>query len=138
LSITKFKIFFCFLSIYHLYFSAPSLPPTNVRVRMLNLTTLRVLWRPPTADGINGILKGYQILIIGNTTEYSRNISTNERAASVTLFHLNPGKTYKVRVAAKTLAGIGVYHGTDTVTMNEDTLREHLRLANEGSDEGIW
>uniref|UniRef100_A0A914CTM8 Fibronectin type-III domain-containing protein n=1 Tax=Acrobeloides nanus TaxID=290746 RepID=A0A914CTM8_9BILA len=120
------------------YEAPPSLPPTNVRVRMLNLTTLRVLWRPPTADGINGILKGYQILIIGNTTEYSRNISTNERAASVTLFHLNPGKTYKVRVAAKTLAGIGVYHGTDTVTMNEDTLREHLRLANEGSDEGIW
>lgn len=105
---------------------------------MMNMTTLRVSWRPPPADGINGILKGFQILILGNTTEYSRNITTNERAASVTLFHLIPGKTYKVRVAARTSAGIGVYHGMDSIIMDEHTLREHIRLANEGRDDGIW
>ncbi|PIO71692.1 fibronectin type III domain protein [Teladorsagia circumcincta] len=95
----------------------PSLPPSDVHIRMLNLTTLRIGWRAPPADGMNGILKGFQIVILGKGTKFNRNITTNERAASVTLFHLIPGMTYKIRVAARTNAGIGVSHGTDTVTM---------------------
>ncbi|RCN48395.1 fibronectin type III domain protein [Ancylostoma caninum] len=40
----------------------PSLPPSEVHIRMLNLTTLRIGWRAPPADGMNGILKGFQVL----------------------------------------------------------------------------
>lgn len=80
---------------------------------------------------MNGILKGFQIVILGKGTKFNRNITTNERAASVTLFHLIPGMTYKIRVAARTNAGIGVSHGTDTVTMNQETLDKHLSLHNE-------
>uniref|UniRef100_A0A914UQ53 Fibronectin type-III domain-containing protein n=2 Tax=Plectus sambesii TaxID=2011161 RepID=A0A914UQ53_9BILA len=79
---------------------------------------------------INGLLRGFQIVVLGNATKFNRNISTNERAASVTLFHLLPGMTYKVSVAAKTGAGIGVFHGEDTVTMDRETLERHLKLAN--------
>lgn len=111
----------------------PSAPPTDVRVRMMNLTTLRISWRPPPADGINGVLKGFQIVIVGNAAKFNRNITTNERAASVTLFHLIPGMTYGVKVAAKSNAGVGVFHGLEPVTMNEETLREHIRQLNGGS-----
>ncbi|MCP9266324.1 Roundabout-like protein 2 [Dirofilaria immitis] len=104
------------------------LPPTDVRVRMMNLTTLRISWRPPPADGINGILKGFQIIVLGSGAKYNRNITTNERAASVTLFHLVPEMTYGVKVAARSNAGVGVYHGLEAVTMNEATLREHIQL----------
>lgn len=41
---------------------APSLPPSEVHIRMLNLTTLRIGWRAPPADGMNGILKGFQVI----------------------------------------------------------------------------
>ncbi|PAV85387.1 hypothetical protein WR25_09826 [Diploscapter pachys] len=110
----------------------PSLPPEDVQVRMLNLTTLRISWKAPKLDGINGILKGFQVVILGSKNQkYNRNITTNERAASVTLFHLVPGMTYKIRVSARSNAGIGVPHGTDTVTMNQETLDKHLAMASE-------
>ncbi|KAK0397715.1 hypothetical protein QR680_002236 [Steinernema hermaphroditum] len=115
----------------------PSAPPSDVRIRMMNLTTLRISWRPPPADGINGILKGFEIIILGDGVKFNRNITTNERAASVTLFHLITGMTYRVRVAAKTGAGTGVYHGTDSVTMDEMTLKKHLE-ANDGRGGQFW
>ncbi|CAO4385088.1 unnamed protein product [Caenorhabditis nigoni] len=109
----------------------PSLPPEDVRIRMLNLTTLRISWKAPKADGINGILKGFQIVIIGQAPNNNRNITTNERAASVTLFHLVTGMTYKIRVAARSNGGVGVSHGTSEVTMNQDTLEKHLAAQQE-------
>lgn len=108
--------------------SVPTSSPTDVRVRMLNMTTLRISWRSPPLEGLNGILKGYYILITGD--EYTRNITTNERAGSVTLYYLTPGKEYKIRVAARTSEGIGIFHGTERVTMNEETLQNHILLAN--------
>ncbi|VDN25043.1 unnamed protein product [Gongylonema pulchrum] len=68
------------------------------------------------------------IIILGNGAKYNRNITTNERASSVTLFHLIPEMTYGVKVAARSNAGVGVYHGLEAVTMNEATLREHIQL----------
>ncbi|GMR60697.1 hypothetical protein PMAYCL1PPCAC_30892, partial [Pristionchus mayeri] len=103
----------------------PSLPPQDVLVRMLNLTTLRISWKPPAPDGLNGILKGFQIIIIGKGVKFNRNITTNERAASVTLFHLIPEMSYKIKVSARTGAGIGVPHGTDTIKMDQETLDKH-------------
>ncbi|GMT36995.1 hypothetical protein PFISCL1PPCAC_28292, partial [Pristionchus fissidentatus] len=103
----------------------PSLPPQDVLVRMLNLTTLRISWKPPASDGLNGVLKGFQIIIIGKGVKFNRNITTNERAASVTLFHLIPEMSYKIKVSARTGAGIGVSHGTDTIKMDQETLDRH-------------
>uniref|UniRef100_A0A914S9S7 Fibronectin type-III domain-containing protein n=1 Tax=Parascaris equorum TaxID=6256 RepID=A0A914S9S7_PAREQ len=91
--------------------------PSDVRVRMMNLTTLRISWRPPPAGGINGVLKGFQIVILGSGAKYNRNITTNERAASVTLFHLVPSMTYSIKVAAKSNAGVGVFTEVQRVTM---------------------
>uniref|UniRef100_A0A915AF13 Roundabout n=1 Tax=Parascaris univalens TaxID=6257 RepID=A0A915AF13_PARUN len=108
--------------------SAPTSAPSDVRVRMMNLTTLRISWRPPPAGGINGVLKGFQIVILGSGAKYNRNITTNERAASVTLFHLVPSMTYSIKVAAKSNAGVGVFTEVQRVTMDEETLEEHNRI----------
>ncbi|CAB3399163.1 unnamed protein product [Caenorhabditis bovis] len=109
----------------------PSLPPEDVHIRMLNLTTLRISWKAPKPDGINGILKGFQIVIIGQVQKYNRNITTNERAASVTLFHLVTGMNYKIRVAARSNAGVGVSADVREVTMNQETLEKHLAAHSE-------
>ncbi|CAD6190527.1 unnamed protein product [Caenorhabditis auriculariae] len=84
------------------------------------------LGRRQKAEGINGILKGFQIVIMGKDQKNNRNITTNERAASVTLFHLVPNMAYKIRVASRSNAGVGVAHGTDTIVMNQETLEKHL------------
>lgn len=97
--------------------SGPSAPPQDVRVRMMNLTTLRISWRPPPSERINGLLKGYHIAVKGNDSLHSRNISTHDRAASVILYHLIPGMTYRVQVAAFTAGGVGDFHQVDVVTM---------------------
>ncbi|CAI4225610.1 unnamed protein product [Auanema sp. JU1783] len=113
--------------------AAPSLPPLEVRVRMLNLTSVRVSWKPPPLEGLNGILKGFQIEIVGEGNKYNRNISTKERAASVTLFHLTPLMTYRISVAARTNAGIGVFHPVEIIKMNTETLEQHRELYGETS-----
>uniref|UniRef100_A0A0N5AAJ1 Down syndrome cell adhesion molecule-like protein Dscam2 n=1 Tax=Syphacia muris TaxID=451379 RepID=A0A0N5AAJ1_9BILA len=114
----------------------PSEPPPEVRVRMMNLTTLRISWQKPPQKTLNGVCVGYQVNIIGGGLRYSRNITTNERAASVTLFHLEPNMSYTVKVAARTKAGIGVFRQLDPVLMNEQTLQEHKRLMHSSSGMG--
>ncbi|KAL1233400.1 Protein sax-3 [Trichinella pseudospiralis] len=109
--------------------ATPNAPPGDMQIRMTNLTTLRVAWKPPPLDQINGILRGYTILVIANETRrILRNITASERAASVTLFHLEPGTTYRIRVGAFTTAGLGRQFCEGVVTMDEATLRSHLTM----------
>lgn len=42
-------------------FTAPSAPPTNVRVTAKNATALNVHWNPPPLDTQNGKLSGYKV-----------------------------------------------------------------------------
>ncbi|XP_055601340.1 protein sidekick isoform X2 [Uranotaenia lowii] len=39
----------------------PEAPPTNVRVKPVNSTAIRVWWKPPNPQQINGINQGYKI-----------------------------------------------------------------------------
>ncbi|XP_058443922.1 protein sidekick isoform X5 [Malaya genurostris] len=39
----------------------PEAPPTNVRVKPLNSTAIRIWWKPPNPQQINGINQGYKI-----------------------------------------------------------------------------
>lgn len=108
--------------------ASPSGAPRNVVVRMMNMTTMRVSWRPPKPELLNGILRGYRIIIKGNESRYHKNITTEENASSVILFKLIPGMTYHIQVAAYTNGGVGLVHGEDIVTMDKKTLGVHLTL----------
>nr|CAD2195935.1 unnamed protein product [Meloidogyne enterolobii] len=109
--------------------ATPTMPPSDVRLRMLNISSLRISWRPPPTDHINGILKGFLINIKSNHSSVEdRNITTNERATSVTLYRLIPNASYAIRVAARTNAGVGIFFDEEPVVMNEETLHHHIRM----------
>lgn len=114
MSLTRHKIY------YFYFFPAPTMPPSDVRLRMLNISSLRISWRPPPTDHINGILKGFLINIKSNHSSVEdRNITTNERATSVTLYRLIPNASYAIRVAARTNAGVGMFFDEEPVVMSK-------------------
>uniref|UniRef100_A0A7E4WC32 Roundabout homolog 2 n=1 Tax=Panagrellus redivivus TaxID=6233 RepID=A0A7E4WC32_PANRE len=107
----------------------PSMPPTNVRVRMTAINTLHVMWKPPPQEAINGVLKGFRVTVSSNIPDHSvRNITTNERATSITLFNLARDATYRIKLAAENNAGVGEYHVSDPIVINNATLQRHLKL----------
>lgn len=52
-------------------FTVPEAPPTNVKAKAVNSTAVKVWWKPPNPQKINGINQGYklQAWIGGNVTE---------------------------------------------------------------------
>lgn len=88
---------------------APSAPPLNVLMEMLNSTTASVRWSPPPAQHINGVLLGYKVQLKSNITKTGSQMTVNATTRSVTLHHLSPSATYAVRVAAYTRLGPGPY-----------------------------
>lgn len=42
-------------------FSVPEAPPTNIKVKALNSTSIGVSWTPPNPQKINGINQGYKL-----------------------------------------------------------------------------
>uniref|UniRef100_A0AC34Q611 Uncharacterized protein n=1 Tax=Panagrolaimus sp. JU765 TaxID=591449 RepID=A0AC34Q611_9BILA len=110
----------------------PSMPPANVKIRMTAANTLHVMWKPPPQDAINGVLKGFRVTVSSNLPDHPvRNITTNERANSITLFNLVRDATYRIKLAAENSAGVGEYHVSDPIVINNSTLQRHLKLAAE-------
>ncbi|KAK0149835.1 Tyrosine-protein kinase Mer [Merluccius polli] len=81
----------------------PSVYPRNVTLR-LNETVLVVKWRPPPADKINGVLRGYDVIVRHGTQV--RKIHSDSTTANVALMEFNT--TYTVEVAACTETGRGM------------------------------
>ncbi|KAK2824151.1 hypothetical protein Q5P01_021326 [Channa striata] len=81
----------------------PSVYPRNVTVQ-LNESSLVIKWKPPPDDKINGILRGYDVIIRHGTQVNKIHSYTN--TASVTVQEFNT--TYSVEVAACTQAGSGM------------------------------
>ncbi|XP_076830010.1 tyrosine-protein kinase Mer [Brachyhypopomus gauderio] len=81
----------------------PSAPPLNVSIN-LNGSTLVIQWVAPPPDKVNGILKGYDVLVHdGKDMKKIHSISTQ---AVVAMHVFNT--TYSVEVMACTQAGCGV------------------------------
>uniref|UniRef100_A0A667XKU6 receptor protein-tyrosine kinase n=1 Tax=Myripristis murdjan TaxID=586833 RepID=A0A667XKU6_9TELE len=78
----------------------PSVYPRNVTVQ-LNESMLVIKWRPPPADKINGILRGYDVIVRHGTQVNT--IHSNTTMTFVALQEFNT--TYSVEVAACTQAG---------------------------------
>uniref|UniRef100_A0A3Q2NZI2 receptor protein-tyrosine kinase n=1 Tax=Fundulus heteroclitus TaxID=8078 RepID=A0A3Q2NZI2_FUNHE len=81
----------------------PSGYPRNVTMQ-LNESQLVIKWKPPPEDKINGILRGYDVIVrYGGSQE---KVHTNLTAATVDVKIFN--MTYSVQVAACTQAGSGM------------------------------
>ncbi|VDL89194.1 unnamed protein product [Schistocephalus solidus] len=61
--------------------SKPSEAPQNVRARWTgrNSTVLEVMWRPPLTSSTNGLITGYLLRMLGNTTNFSRTFKVSHR-----------------------------------------------------------
>ncbi|XP_071379038.1 tyrosine-protein kinase Mer [Centroberyx affinis] len=81
----------------------PSVYPRNVTVQ-LNDSVLVIRWRPPPADKINGVLRGYDVIVRHGKQE--NKIHSYTTTAFVALQEFNT--TYSVEVAACTQAGSGM------------------------------
>ncbi|XP_070834339.1 tyrosine-protein kinase Mer [Chaetodon trifascialis] len=81
----------------------PSVYPRNVTVQ-LNESWLVISWKPPPDDKINGILRGYDV-IVRHDNQVTK-IHRNSTMAFVELQEFN--STYSVEVAACTQAGSGM------------------------------
>ncbi|OWA51630.1 Roundabout-like protein 2 [Hypsibius exemplaris] len=106
----------------------PDEPPQDIDVHLVNLTTITITWQPPSVDHINGRLVDYRILLTPANIGVNHNASTSSSSAAgsvvatrnITVPHrkgetrselignLTVGMRYKVTMAARTEAGLGV------------------------------
>ncbi|MEQ2170428.1 hypothetical protein GOODEAATRI_000182 [Goodea atripinnis] len=84
-------------------YSVPSGYPRNVTMQ-LNESWLVVKWKPPPEDKINGILRGYDVVVRHGAAQDK--VHTNYTTAFVPVKEFN--MTYSVEVAACTQAGSGM------------------------------
>ncbi|CAG6017493.1 unnamed protein product [Menidia menidia] len=81
----------------------PSVYPQNVTVQ-LNESGLVIKWKPPPDDKLNGILRGYDVLVRRGSDH--KKVHTDSTTLVVALKEFNT--TYSVEVAACTQAGSGM------------------------------
>ncbi|XP_029376770.1 tyrosine-protein kinase Mer [Echeneis naucrates] len=94
----------------------PSVYPRNVTVR-LNGSLLVIRWKPPPDDKINGILRGYDVIVKYGTQEKKTHSYTTDAVVPVQEFNT----TYTVEVAACTQAGSGMVSPRVRLFVPEDT-----------------
>ncbi|XP_057676121.1 roundabout homolog 2-like isoform X2 [Corythoichthys intestinalis] len=102
---------------------APSAPPQQVTVLTVghnNSTSISVSWDPPPSDEQNGIIQEYKIWCLANETQFNVNKSVDATIRSVVVGGLQAGVQYRVEVAARTSAGVGVKSSPQLVTLGAE------------------
>jgi hypothetical protein len=97
-----------YLNFYSFHFSAPSGPPTNLRVTFVNSSSMTVTWTPPEQGLRNGIIQSYKICVRSSkiTDQCKDRISTGSQQ-NYTVSKLAPSTVYDVIVSAATSVGYG-------------------------------
>ncbi|XP_053679217.1 receptor-type tyrosine-protein phosphatase S-like [Anopheles nili] len=102
---------------------APTAPPIDVRVGVINTTAAFVRWSPPPVHMLNGELTGYKIQIKSNATnKVLGQMSLNSSTQSVVINSLTPGAMYIARVASLTAGGIGPYSSPTSLHMDPQNI----------------
>ena len=103
--------------------------PREMHVQLVNMTALAISWQPVSADHINGRLLDYRLLVIPaqntNTSTSSSGLSTststisslqmrnitvqaNKEGGTEVVANLTAGIRYRILMAARTEAGLGL------------------------------
>ena len=93
-----------------MFFSAvPSGPPTSVRTTSTS-SSITVQWGPVDCIHYNGDLTGYSVQygMVGSGSTQTVSVSGGD-ATQTTIFGLRSSSTYSIQVAARNIAGIGLY-----------------------------
>ncbi|XP_043937129.1 roundabout homolog 4 isoform X2 [Protopterus annectens] len=88
----------------------PSAAPQSVNVAVAENGngTVVISWEAPPHDSHNGIIKGYKVWCVTNSTQYSANWTIDGGTHHVKISTLASGIQYIVQVAAFNGAGVGV------------------------------
>ena len=103
--------------------TAPTSPPINISVVVINSTALNASWRIPDADEHNGLLTQVEIQVLGinlDTTERKIIVSINDSNDTSTQFHIIPGLeefvNYSVILSVRNAAGLSPFSDAIFVT----------------------
>ena len=99
---------------------APTSPPTDVTIIAHFSTSIVVLWKPPIKQGQNGVITGYVVELSPVSSSYIARQSVGGNIDLYTFTNLKPHRNYNVRVAAKTLAGVGPFSVAITQQTRQD------------------
>uniref|UniRef100_A0A8C6EM40 Roundabout homolog 4 n=1 Tax=Marmota marmota marmota TaxID=9994 RepID=A0A8C6EM40_MARMA len=110
----------------------PSAPPQEVTLKPGNGSIL-VSWVPPPAENHNGVIRGYQVCSVGNTSLPTVNWTVVGEQTQLEITTRIPG-FYCVQVAAVTGAGAG--KPSTPVCLHLEQTSE--RSAREPSKHGLW
>ena len=97
--------------------AAPSAPPQQVHVEVINSRTVYLTWEPPAAENQNGIIREYLIKV--TTSDGTNQQQYMSSSSSLSVADLHPHYTYIVTVAAVTV-NTGPFTDEYSVTMPED------------------
>nr|KAF6404011.1 roundabout guidance receptor 4 [Molossus molossus] len=110
----------------------PSAPPQEVTIKPGNGSVL-VNWVPPPAENHNGVIRGYQVWSLGNSSLSPTNWTVVGEQTQLEIATQTPG-SYCVQVAAVTGAGAGE-PSSPVCLILEQTME---RATREHSDHGPW
>ncbi|KAK3764608.1 hypothetical protein RRG08_008488 [Elysia crispata] len=88
--------------------SIPSRPPTNIVIQKED-NAFHVQWSPPDPAYQNGVITGYDIDCMSEVDQSNCSTSVKGRATSVVISKVTVDGSYRVRVAARTRQGRGVW-----------------------------
>ncbi|XP_062250477.1 cell adhesion molecule DSCAM-like isoform X2 [Platichthys flesus] len=94
--------------------AAPEGPPLDMRMEALTPHSIKVMWKPPSADLRNGVLQSYSV----SYREYDpagrqfkkwqhQSVTATRDLETLILSNLKPSTKYGILIQAKTKAGIG-------------------------------
>jgi len=96
-------------SIYYNNFTAPTGSPLNERGSVINSTAIIFTWDHPAADTRNGLITGYSLILLEQTTNTSTLYSQTGGRIELVINNLHPYYDYECRIAAETSVGRGPY-----------------------------
>ena len=109
--------------IFMYIFIAPSSPPTNIIIDIINSTTVECRWEPPLNNTQNGVIQEYNIVILEIETNTSYFEETDLESLLFLITYLHPYYHYNISIKAVTVAP-GPLSNAMTVLLPEDGTRK--------------
>ena len=98
----------------YIYSPAPSSPPIDITISVINSTAIHSTWRIPDEDEHNGLLESVEVRLVGIDIETSITIpvqiTTNDTSLQTTILSpLQEYVNYSIRFAVRNDVGLSPY-----------------------------
>jgi len=87
----------------------PSSAPAHISIKVINETSVEVIWSMLRPSDWNGIERGYMIQVESKNLWFKNSFNTSYNNTMIVLSDLSPGRLYDIKVAAYTSVGLGPF-----------------------------